>query len=212
MRAEIRFTESALGDLEGIRARYAEQGVGDVGDRLVADIVEREPREVRGDAESAAPGAISLLERLVDARNPNRSDLGNRRRLHRLDHHPLRRHLVHRLVERLPERPELPRLLRLGEDRHGRVDLLLGHVALVAVLDLAHRLADHRRLLPRRGKSCITTRIPAAVRVRCAAAARAGPIGPARVPPHVGEPLRRPPASTQHRRFTRPFPSRRPLS
>ena len=41
MPAEIRFTESALGDLEGIRAWYAEQGAGDVGDRLVADIVER---------------------------------------------------------------------------------------------------------------------------------------------------------------------------
>ena len=41
MFAEIRFTESALRDLEGIRAWYAEQGVGHVGDRLVADIVER---------------------------------------------------------------------------------------------------------------------------------------------------------------------------
>ena len=41
MPAEIRFTESALGDLEGIRVWYAEQGVGDVGDRLVAHIVER---------------------------------------------------------------------------------------------------------------------------------------------------------------------------
>jgi toxin ParE1/3/4 len=39
--AKIRFTESALGDLEGIRAWYAEQGVADVGARLVGDIVGR---------------------------------------------------------------------------------------------------------------------------------------------------------------------------
>ena len=94
----------------------------------------------------AAPGAIPLLERLVDARDPHRADLGDRRRPHRLDDHLARRHQVHRLVEGLPEGPELTRLLRLGEDRHRLVDLLLGHVALVAVLDLAHRLADHRRV------------------------------------------------------------------
>ena len=41
MSAKIRFTESALGDLEGIRAWYSEQGVGDVGARLVGDIIER---------------------------------------------------------------------------------------------------------------------------------------------------------------------------
>ena len=41
MSAKIRFTESALGDLEGIRAWYSEQGVGDVGVRIVADIVGR---------------------------------------------------------------------------------------------------------------------------------------------------------------------------
>ena len=36
-----------------------------------------------------------------------------------------------------------PALLGLGEDRDGLVDLVLGHVALVGVLDLAHRFADH---------------------------------------------------------------------
>ena len=41
MSAEVRFAESALRDLEGIRAWYAEQGVADVGARLVGDIVAR---------------------------------------------------------------------------------------------------------------------------------------------------------------------------
>jgi plasmid stabilization system protein ParE len=40
--AEIRVTlsESALGDLEGIRERYEEQGVPDVGQRLLLEILE----------------------------------------------------------------------------------------------------------------------------------------------------------------------------
>ena len=41
---------------------------------------------------------------------------------------------------------ELAVLLGFGEDRHRLVDLFLGHVALVAVFDLAHGLADHRRV------------------------------------------------------------------
>ena len=41
MSAKICFTESALGDLEGIRTWYSEQGVGDAGVRIVADIVGR---------------------------------------------------------------------------------------------------------------------------------------------------------------------------
>ena len=39
MSAEVRFTESALRDIEGVRTWYAEQGVADVGARLVGDIV-----------------------------------------------------------------------------------------------------------------------------------------------------------------------------
>lgn len=35
----IRFAESALTDLESIRAWYAEQGVPDVGERLIGEIV-----------------------------------------------------------------------------------------------------------------------------------------------------------------------------
>lgn len=35
----IRFAESALADLDSIRARYAEQGVLDVGERLLGEIV-----------------------------------------------------------------------------------------------------------------------------------------------------------------------------
>jgi toxin ParE1/3/4 len=35
----IRFAESALADLESILARYAEQGVPDVGKRLIGEIV-----------------------------------------------------------------------------------------------------------------------------------------------------------------------------
>jgi plasmid stabilization system protein ParE len=36
----IRFAESAVADLESIRIWYAEQGVPDVGERLLAEIVE----------------------------------------------------------------------------------------------------------------------------------------------------------------------------
>lgn len=35
----IRFAESALADLEALRAWYAEQGVPDVGERLLAEII-----------------------------------------------------------------------------------------------------------------------------------------------------------------------------
>ena len=41
MPAKIRFAESALTDLEGIRDWYAEQGVVDAGTRLVGEIVGR---------------------------------------------------------------------------------------------------------------------------------------------------------------------------
>lgn len=37
----ISFAESALRDLESVRAWYAEQGVPDVGDRLVAEVFQR---------------------------------------------------------------------------------------------------------------------------------------------------------------------------
>lgn len=37
----ISFAESALGDLEGIREWYAEEGVPEVGDRLLSEIFER---------------------------------------------------------------------------------------------------------------------------------------------------------------------------
>ena len=40
------FAESALRDLEGIRAWYAEQGVPEVGDRLVAEIFQQVERLV----------------------------------------------------------------------------------------------------------------------------------------------------------------------
>jgi len=39
--AEISFAESALGDLAGIQAWYAEEGVPEVGDRFVGEIFER---------------------------------------------------------------------------------------------------------------------------------------------------------------------------
>ena len=41
MPAKIRFADSALADLEAIRAWYAEQGVEGAGTRLVGDIVGR---------------------------------------------------------------------------------------------------------------------------------------------------------------------------
>ena len=37
----IRFAESAVADLEALRAWYAEQGVPDVGDRLVDELITR---------------------------------------------------------------------------------------------------------------------------------------------------------------------------
>lgn len=40
-RVSIRFAESAVVDLEALKSRYAEQGVPDVGDRLVAEIFTR---------------------------------------------------------------------------------------------------------------------------------------------------------------------------
>ena len=39
--ARISFAESALGDLEGIRGWYAEEGVPEVGERLLSEIFER---------------------------------------------------------------------------------------------------------------------------------------------------------------------------
>ena len=39
-RVAIRFAETALTDLEGVRRWYAEQGVADIGERLLRDIVE----------------------------------------------------------------------------------------------------------------------------------------------------------------------------
>ena len=39
--AKISFAESALGDLAGIQAWYAEEGVPEVGDRFVGEIFER---------------------------------------------------------------------------------------------------------------------------------------------------------------------------
>ena len=41
MSAEVHFAESALRDIEAIRAWYAEQGVAEVGAPLVGDIVAR---------------------------------------------------------------------------------------------------------------------------------------------------------------------------
>ena len=40
-RATIRLAESAVSDLEELRKWYAEQGVPDVGDRLIEEIFER---------------------------------------------------------------------------------------------------------------------------------------------------------------------------
>jgi plasmid stabilization system protein ParE len=39
--AKVSFAESALGDLTGIQEWYAEEGVPEVGDRLVAEMFER---------------------------------------------------------------------------------------------------------------------------------------------------------------------------
>ena len=40
-RVAISFAESALRDLEAIQAWYAEQGVSDIGERLVAEVFQR---------------------------------------------------------------------------------------------------------------------------------------------------------------------------
>jgi hypothetical protein len=53
-----------------------------------------------------------------------------------------RGHQVDGLVELLPEDAELAGLLGLGHERDDLVDLVLGHVARIAIGDLAGRLGD----------------------------------------------------------------------
>ncbi len=99
-----------------------------------------------GEAEPTAPGAVAFFEWLVFARDALRADGGNGRRPHRLDDDFAGGHQVHRLVERLPEGAELPALLGVDHERDRLVDLVLGHVALVGILDDAGRLRNHRRV------------------------------------------------------------------
>ena len=44
MAVEVRFAESAVADLEDLTSWYAEQGAGEVGLRLVAEILDRAER------------------------------------------------------------------------------------------------------------------------------------------------------------------------
>ena len=108
--------------------------------------IEFRAREVLRKPETAAPGAIAFLQRLVfagDALGTNRSD---GRRPHGLDDDFARGHEVDAFVEALPEGAELAVLLGLDEEVDGLVDLLLGHVALVGIFDVAHGFHDHRRI------------------------------------------------------------------
>ncbi len=72
------------------------------------------------------------------------ADSGNGWRPHRLDDDFARRHQVDAFVERLPEGAELACLLGLDQEIDGRIDLGLGHVALVGIFDVAHGFHDHR--------------------------------------------------------------------
>jgi hypothetical protein len=94
-------------------------------------------------AEARGPGAIAFLERLEGAGDALEADGGDGRRPHRLHDGLARGHQVDALVEVRPEGAELAGLLGLDQGGDRLVDLLLGHVALVAILQDAHRLVDH---------------------------------------------------------------------
>src|SRR5437763_3820173 len=126
-----------LGDESALPARL-------VPVEVVVGGVELEALQVPHRGDAARPGAVAFLERSVVARDAAGPHGRHGRRPHRLDHHFPRRHQVDRLVEGRPEGPELARLFRVDQDLDGLVDLLLGHVALVAVLDVAARLDRHR--------------------------------------------------------------------
>src|SRR6202035_5460782 len=78
---------------------------------VFVEAVELEPAQMLHRRQCVAPAAISLLERLEDARDAAGAHSGDRRRPHRLDHHLARGHQVHRLVERCPERANCPDFL-----------------------------------------------------------------------------------------------------
>ena len=91
-------------------------------------------------AHAVAPAAIAFLailqiDRGIDARDLLDPNGGDGRRPHRLDHHFSGRHQLHRLVECGPGRAELAGLLQFNQLVASEVDLLLGHVAFVAVFD-----------------------------------------------------------------------------
>ena len=52
-------------------------------------------------------------------------------------------HQVDAFIKALPEGAELAGFLGLGEDRHGLVDLFLGHVAFVAILNFTRGFTNH---------------------------------------------------------------------
>src|SRR6266700_395378 len=91
-------------------------------------------------AEAVAPAPIAFLVALlvdgrIDTRDLLDADGGDGRRPHRLDHDFARRHQLHRLVEGGPSSTEVARLLQLDQLFDRKVDLLLGHVAFISVLD-----------------------------------------------------------------------------
>ena len=80
-RVVLRFAESAVLDIEGIRAWYAEQGVPDAGERLVAEIFQRvealasHPEMGRMVPEFGQPSLRELIRspfRIVYRREPDR--------------------------------------------------------------------------------------------------------------------------------------------
>ncbi len=102
-------------------------------------------------AHAVAPTAIAFLAILdvdgrVDAGNFLDADGGDSRRPHGLDDDLARGHQLHGLVKRGPCRPELTCFLELDQLVAGEVNLLLRHVALVAVLDQARAFEAERRI------------------------------------------------------------------
>jgi hypothetical protein len=94
----------------------------------------RYARKVGRQTQTAAPAAITFLQRLIDASNALRFHRGDCRRPHRLNNHLARSHQVDAFVKGFPKGAELASLFRLGKDRDGLVDFIVVILPLSAYL------------------------------------------------------------------------------